>query len=345
MRFGVNEMRILFLNHANSEDVYSQFADADTSVEIRRGPIADPPDRLSAETCRAADAIVNGSAVHDVGPVDPFANCRIVVRMGVGYDNLDLAAWGARGVPVCNVPDYGTSEVADHAIALMLSLARGISTYAPAVASDPVGGWKWTAAPLVRRLRGAVFGVIGLGRIGLSAALRARGFGMEIAFYDPYLPNGFELAVGARRVQSADDLVAISDVVSLHAPLTEETRGIIGFETLARAKPDLIVVNTARGPLVDLDALYEALRQKQIGGAALDVLPQEPPDANQKLIRALHQGEEFLHGRLVITPHAAFYSPDAIVDIRRKTVEVVLHYLRDGRLTNCVNAQYLRKSK
>jgi lactate dehydrogenase-like 2-hydroxyacid dehydrogenase len=337
-------MRILFLNHANTEDVYSQFADADTRIEIHRGPMADPADRLSPETCGAADAIVNGSAVHDVGPVEPFTNCRIVVRMGVGYDNLDLAAWGARGVPVCNVPDYGTSEVADHAIALMLSLARGTSTYAPAVAADPSAGWKWNAAPLVRRLRGAVFGVIGLGRIGLSAALRARGFGMEIAFYDPYLPNGFELAVGARRVHSPGDLVAISDVVSLHAPLTKETRGIIGPETLARAKPDLIVVNTARGPLVDLDALYAALRQKRIGGAALDVLPQEPPDANQKLIRALHQGEEFLRGRLVITPHAAFYSPDAIVDIRRKTVEVVLHYLRDGRLTNCVNGQYLRKA-
>jgi lactate dehydrogenase-like 2-hydroxyacid dehydrogenase len=337
-------MRILFLNHANPEDVYSRFADADTRIEIRPGPIADPADVLSPATCRAADAIVNGSAVHDLGPVEPFSNCRIVVRMGVGYDNLDLAAWGARGVPVCNVPDYGTSEVADHAIALMLSLARGTSTYIPAIEADPVGGWKWGAAPLVRRLRGAVFGVIGLGRIGLSAAFRARGFGMEIAFYDPYLPNGVELAVGARRVHSAGDLVAISDVVSLHAPLTDETRGIIGRETLARAKPDLIVVNTARGPLVDLDALYDALQQRRIGGAALDVLPQEPPDPGQKLIRALHERADFLRGRLVITPHAAFYSPAAIEDIRRKTVEVVLHYLRDGRLTNCVNGEFLRRA-
>ena len=338
-------MRILFVNHGSGEDVYSQFADRDTQIEIRRGPVADPTDVLSAATCRAADAIVNGSAAHDVGPVEPFTNCKIAVRMGVGYDNLDLAAWGARGVPVCNVPDYGTSEVADHAIALMLSLARGTSTYAPAIAADPAAGWKWNAAPLVRRLRGTTFGVIGLGRIGLSAALRARGFGMEIAFYDPYLPNGVELAVGARRVHSAGDLVAISDVVSLHAPLTEETRGIIGRETLGRAKLDLIGVNTARGPLVDLDALHDALRDRKIGGAALDVLPQEPPDPNQRLIRALQAGEEFLRGRLVITPHAAFYSPDAIVDIRRKTVEVVLHYLRDGRLTNCVNARYLRKER
>jgi len=337
-------MQILFLNSLNTEDVYSQFADAGTQIKIRPGPIADPADVLSPEDCRAADAIVNGSAVHDIGPIAPFENCRIAVRMGVGYDNLDVAAWGARGVPVCNVPDYGTSEVADHAIALMLSLARGTSTYIPAIQADPVGGWKWGAAPLVRRLRGAMFGVIGLGRIGLSAALRARGFGMEIAFYDPNLPNGIELAVGARRVHSAGDLVAISDVVSLHAPLTDATRGIIGHETLARAKPDLIVVNTARGPLVDLDALYEALQQRRIGGAALDVLPEEPPDPNQKLIRALREGADFLRGRLVITPHAAFYSPAAIVDIRRKTVEVVLHYLRDGRLTNCVNAEFMRRA-
>src|SRR5262249_19740797 len=106
------QMRILFVNHLNTEDVYSQFAGRDAEIEIRSGPIADPADVLSPETCRAADAIVNGSAVHDVGPVDPFTNCRIAVRMGVGYDNLDVAAWGARRVPVCNVPDYGTSEVA-----------------------------------------------------------------------------------------------------------------------------------------------------------------------------------------------------------------------------------------
>ena len=337
-------MQILFLNHLNTEDVYSRFADPDTVIKIRPGPIADPADVISPADAAAADAIVNGSAVHDIGPITPFTNCRIAVRMGVGYDNLDLVAWGARGVPVCNVPDYGTSEVADHAIALMLSLARGTATYIPAIEADPVGGWKWGTAPLVRRLRGAVFGVIGLGRIGLSAALRARGFGMEIAFYDPNLPNGVELAVGARRVHSAAELVAISDVVSLHAPLNDATRGIIGHETLARAKPDLIVVNTARGPLVDLDALYDALQQGRIGGAALDVLPQEPPDPNQKLIKALHDGADFLRGRLVITPHAAFYSPAAIEDIRRKTVEVVLHYLRDGRLTNCVNSEFLRRA-
>jgi D-3-phosphoglycerate dehydrogenase/C-terminal binding protein len=261
--------------------------------------------------------------------------------MGVGYDTMDLKGWGALGVPVCNVPDYGTTEVADHAVALMLSLARGTSQYTAAIVADPVGGWKSQAAPLVRRLRGAKFGVLGLGRIGLAAAMRARGFGMEIVFYDPYLPNGAELAVGATRVHTVAELMQC-DVVSVHAPLSDETRGIIGREALAAANPNLIVVNTARGPLVDLDALYEALEAGKIGGAALDVLPQEPPDPNDRLVRALQQRAPWIEGRLVLSPHAAYYSPAAVEDMRRKTVEVIVHYLRDARLTNCVNTEYLR---
>jgi phosphoglycerate dehydrogenase-like enzyme len=297
---------------------------------------------LSPELCRSADGVIVSSATDPLGvPIEAFAKCRIVVREGVGYDTMDLAGWGQRGVPVCNVPDYGTTEVADHAIALMLALARGTSQYAEALARDPRGGWNFRAAPLIRRLRGATFGVLGLGRIGLAAARRAAGFDMRIVFFDPLLPNGAELAVGYERVHSLADLMAASDVLSVHVPLSQETRGMVGAAAFAAAKPGLILVNTARGPIVDLDALMQALRDGRVAGAGLDVLPVEPADPTHPLIAAAAAREPWLEGRLVLTPHAAFYSPDALRDMQRKAVEVIVAYLRDGRLTNCVNLPFL----
>ncbi len=335
-------MRILLLNHGRPDYDFTPHA-AGAEIDLCHGP-ADPADMPSPERQAAADALINCNAQDDVGPVSAYPNVRIAVRLGVGFDNLDIAAWAARGVPVCNVPDYGTSEVADHAIALMLALTRGTATYGPALAKDVVGNWNFFQAPLVRRLRGATFGVIGLGRIGLAAALRARGFGMNIAFYDPYQPNGFELAVGAHRVHSVAELLAISDVVSLHAPSNEETNALINRESLKAAKPGLVIVNTARGPLIDLDALHDAIMEGRVGGAGLDVLPTEPPKPLPRLLAAMQAGEPWIQGRLIVTPHAAFYSPDAFEDLRRKAVEVVLHYLRDGRLTNCVNAHLIKKA-
>jgi D-3-phosphoglycerate dehydrogenase/C-terminal binding protein len=329
-------MKILVLNNPSPAEEFARFLD-EGQLDIRAG-------LAERGLAAAADAVINGAAACGIGPVEQYPNCRIVVRMGVGYDNLDLAAWGALGVPVCNVPDYGTTEVADHAIALMLSLVRGTALYAPAIVADPVRGWDYSAAPLVRRLRGATFGVLGLGRIGLAAALRARGFGMEIVFHDPYVAPGIELSLGARRVHSVAALMAESDVVSVHTPLNDETRGIIGTAAFAAAKPGLVLVNTARGPLVDIDALQEALRDGLIGGAALDVLAQEPPDPEHPLIRALVEGAPWTRGRLVLTPHAAFYSPAGVEDLRRKSVEVVIAWLRDGKLTNCVNREMLRRN-
>lgn len=299
-----------------------------------------------ASLCARADGIVHYSAVEKMqAPPSAFPRCRIVVRSGVGFDNVDLAGWGRRGVPVCNVPDYGTSEVADHAIALMLALARGTATYQEAVRADPSGGWRFAAAPAVRRLRGAVFGVVGLGRIGLAAALRARAFGMEIAFHDPYLPSGTEIAVGMRRMPTLSSLLAIADVLSLHAPLSEETHGLIGGRALARAKPGMILVNTARGQIVDLAALQRALKSGRIAAAGLDVLEREPADAGHPLIAAWHKREPWLDGRLIVTPHAAFYSPASIRDLRTKSVQTVLDCLAGAPAANRVNAAHLRKAR
>ncbi len=338
-------MRILCMNWlaADNGDLERQRFD-DVAFDLWRGrPDQDP--RPPEDICRDALAVINYSGVEKLGREPAaFERCRIVVRASTGYDNMDLAGWAARGVPVCNVPDYATTEVADHAIALMLALTRGTISYHEVLRREGAPGWRFNVAPLVRRLRGAVFGVVGLGRIGLAAANRAAGFGMDVVFYDPYLATGAELAVGFRRVDRLMDLLASSDVISLHAPLTAETRNMIDGAALAAAKPGVVLVNTARGAIVDLDALHAALKRGQVGGAALDVLPQEPFDQAHPLIADWLAHEPWLEGRLALSPHAAFFSPASMVDMRLKAVEVVLAYLREGRLMNCVNAALLGKA-
>jgi len=268
--------------------------------------------------------------------------CRIVVRAGVGFDNIDGAAAGARGVAVCNTPDYGTTDVADHAIALALTLLRGTARYDEALRADPVGNWRFREAPAVRRVRGQVFGVVGLGRIGTATARRARAFDLDLVFYDPLLPEGVDLALGIRRARSLEELLGQADIVSLHTPLTPETRRMIDAAAVAAMKPGAILVNTARGPVVDLDAVHDGLKSGKLAGAGLDVLPEEPPRAGERLIEAWRRGEEWIRGRLLVSPHAAFYSAAGFEDLRRKSMETAAAFLRDGSLRNCVNREYLR---
>jgi phosphoglycerate dehydrogenase-like enzyme len=304
-----------------------------------------PPGSLTPVTApalREADAVINYSATQHVGgaPAD-FAKVRVAVRAGVGFDNLDVAGWGAKGVPVCNVPDYGTTEVADHALGLTLALTRGTTSYATALLAGGAAAWHFNNGPLVRRHRGATFGIIGLGRIGLAAARRAAAFDMKVIFFDPHLSNGVDLSTGFERVHSLAELMGRADIVSIHAPLSDETKGLLNPAAFDAAKPGLILINTARGPIIDLDALEAALRTGKIAGAGIDVLPNEPSDMDHPLFAAWRKGEDWIKGRLAVTPHAAFYSPSAMEDLRLKSVQVVHDLLAGGRLTNCVNQRYL----
>ncbi|MFO0293544.1 MAG: C-terminal binding protein [Rhodospirillales bacterium] len=335
--------RLLLVNYLHADDAFERAVAAEHGAHL---DILRPTDGKASEIPTAlaagAEGLISYSAVLKIAlPPEAFPNVRCVLRSGVGYDTIDGAAWGARGIPVFNVPDYGTSEVADHAIALMLALTRGTAAYHDAMRRDPRKNWTYTVAPTVRRLRTSVFGVLGLGRIGLAAARRAQGFGMDVVFYDPYQPSGFELATGLKRARSLEDLLKVADVVSVHTPLSDETTGLLGAKAFAAAKPGLIVINTARGPVVDLDALYDALRSGRVAAAGLDVLPKEPADPEHKLIRAFLDREEWLEGRFTLSPHAAFYSPAANDDLRRKTIETVLEHLETGALANCVNRDRL----
>ena len=198
---------------------------------------------LDPSICRTVDAVINYSPTHNVAAAsDAFTNARIAVRSGVGFDNIDTAGWGARKIPACNVPDYGTTEVADHAIGLMLALTRGTSSYGAELIGNGAEGWNFSKAPLVRRHKGATFGIIGLGRIGLAVARRAAAFDMKVVFYDPHLSSGVDLSTGYERVHSLADLTGQADVVSVHAPLNDETRNLLGAEASrrrqARSYPD-----------------------------------------------------------------------------------------------------------
>jgi len=274
-----------------------------------------------------------------------MSNCRIFVTPKVGFDNIDIEAWALMGVPVCNVPDYGTQEVADHAMALILSLMKGITFHTRELKRDPAGLWRPALNPFGKRLSASVCGIVGLGRIGTAAALRAKAFGMDVVMYDPYRENGAELSIGIRRVDSLEALFAQSDVVSLHLPLSAETEKLINAEVLAASKPGLILVNTARGPIIDLDGLYQALQQDHIQAVGLDVLPEEPADPEHPLIKAWAASEPWIDHRLLLTPHSAFFTPESVYDMRFKGGEVAVTYLSSGRLNNCVNGQWLTEPR
>ena len=253
-----------------------------------------------------------------------FPNLKAVVRMGVGYDRVDRAWCAANNVIVANVPDYGTMEVADSAMALVLSLRRGIVLYHETQRGPSPAAWTQIETQLIQRMSAQTFGIIGLGRIGTAVALRAKAFGFNVVFFDPLRPNGADLAIGVRRAKSLDELLAQSDVLSIHTPQTPETINMIGARELALLPKDAIVVNTARGRIIDIEALEAALRSGHLAGAGLDVIPVEPPvEPVPSLLRAYRDKEKWLEGRLIICPHSAFHTRHAWDDIRRKSAETM----------------------
>jgi lactate dehydrogenase-like 2-hydroxyacid dehydrogenase len=286
---------------------------------------------------QSCEAIICFDIELSAAAIAEAVHCRQIVRAGVGFDNIDLVAAAGHGIPVSNTPDYGTTDVADHAIALVLALTRGITAYNDILRKDGAAGWDFLRAPTVRRVAGLVFGLIGLGRIGTATALRAKALGMDVVFYDPYRPSGTELALGLRRVDELDELLKRADILSMHTPLTEETDRMINAERLQRMRPGSILVNTSRGGVVDTAALLKALQDGRIGGVGLDVLPIEPLTDEDPLVRAWREGDPRLENRVILTPHAAFYSASSLKDLRRKSAQVAVDYLRYGRLRNCVN--------
>jgi phosphoglycerate dehydrogenase-like enzyme len=254
--------------------------------------------------------------------------CRGVVRAGVGFNNIDREAAGRRGIVVCNVPDYGTEEVADHTIMLLLATVRGL------VACDSAmrrGEWDLHGIRQATRLRGRTLGIVGCGRIGTATALRAKAFGLDVVFHDPYVPAGLEKALGIRRAASLPELLRQSHFVSLHCFLDPSTLHLINAEAFQHMRSGAILINTARGPVVDQKALIEALDSGHLAAAALDVFEREPLD------------DEHLrnHPRVILSPHVAFYSIEGYEEMRRKSAEEARRLLLGEPPRNPVNLSIL----
>lgn len=235
--------------------------------------------------------------------------CRGIVRYGVGVDTIDLKAASDLGIVVSNVPDYGTEEVSDHALALILNLARKIYRADGLVKS---GVWDFARMKPVPRLGELTLGIVGFGRIGSSLARKADSLGMRIVACDPYMPPA--AIPGYVSILKLDELLARADVVSVHCPLNAETRNLLSAERIARMKPGAYLVNTARGGIVDEDALAEALRGGRLAGVALDVLAVEPIRPDHPLLG---------HPDFLCTPHMAWHSSSAERDLKRKAAEEI----------------------
>ena len=268
--------------------------------------------------------------------ISRLKNCKLIVRCGVGFDNVDGRAARERGIAVANVPDYGTEDVADSAIGMMLSLTRGIH-YLNSRLQRGQGPWIYTQTQPLHRLRGRVFGIIGIGRIGTATALRAKALGMDVVYYDPHVPQGRDKSLGVRAVETLDELLAQAHVISTHCPLTPETKHIINRDTIAKMRPGSFVVNTARGGVVDVQAVLDALASGHLRGAAIDVLETEPPPDDHPLIRAWRDANHPAHDRLILNPHAAFYSEEGLLDMRIKGSQNCRRVLLGQKPYNVVN--------
>ncbi len=292
--------------------------------------------QISDTTWENCDAILAWDQIQYTAElIEKLDNCKAIVRVGVGYDNIDLLAAEQKSIQVCTIPDYGTEEVADHTMALLLSITRGFPEYVKRVRERD-----WDRAnSMPFRLRDKAMGIVGLGRIGTAVAVRAKAFGLRVLFYDPYKDDGYDKAMGIKRVDNLAEIASQCDIISLHTPLTDETNRMINNSFFTEVKRSPIILNTARGAIIDLNDLYLAMKNDIVNAVGLDVLPIEPSDDSQKLISAWENHESWLKGRVIVTPHVAFYSPEGYTEMRRKAAIEALRVLNGEKPRNQVAKQ------
>ncbi|MFQ5796358.1 MAG: C-terminal binding protein [Candidatus Bipolaricaulia bacterium] len=278
------------------------------------------------EIGKDADGLMNVAAPITRRVIESLERCRVIARYGIGVDTIDIDAATERGIVVVNVPSFCEDEVSDHAMTLILTCRRKLFQYAAAVRA---GHWSWRIGQPIQRLRGQTLGLVAFGKIAQRVAQRAQVFGLKVIAYDPYAPEERFEKLGVERVDLGE-LLETSDIVSVHTPLTEETRGLIGEAELARMKRSAYLINTSRGPVIDEEALYRALRDSQIAGAGLDVLDEEPPRRENPL---------FELENVIITPHVAGYSESSWVEVRTKIAQDVARVLKGKTPQGFVNPE------
>ena len=299
---------------------------APLGVELR--PAQCKSEEEIIDLAQEADAVLNCYAKLTARVIEKLSRCKIIARYGIGVDNVDLAAATGARIVVTNVPDYCIDEVSDHALALLLALERRIVAADGAVKA---GAWDVVAHAGIRRLRGQTLGLLGFGKIAKAVVSKVQPLGMKVLVYDPYLEPELVARHGAEAV-SLDRLLAEADAVSIHVPLSPETRNLIGQRELTRMKPTAFLINTSRGGIVDEQAVAVALKENRLGGAALDVLSPEPPPRDHPLRQAPN---------VILTPHLAFYSRESVIELQTKAAEEVARALRGESPRSPVNREVL----
>jgi len=298
---------------------------ATIGAELRMADSPTPEGIVAAAA--SSDALLVTYAKITADMIGKMPKCRIISRFGIGVDNVDIEAATGAGIVVTKVPDYCIDEVSDHAMALLLAIVRKI----PSSSARTHGGrWEMKAVVPIHRLRGSVLGLAGFGRIPQLVAPKAKAFGMIVVAYDPFVPDEAFSRAGVERVD-LPKLLTSSDYVSVHTPLTPETKHLFNRDTFGQMKRGAYIVNTARGPIIDEAALAEALDSGQIAGAALDVMTQEPPPTSP------------LFGRdnVIITPHTSFYSEESLIELQMKAAQEVVAVLSGRSPRNPVNPEVL----
>ena len=304
---------------------------AENGIEFEALTLADEADVVAQ--CQDADAIMDVYTKLSADAIQKLPNCKAFLRFGIGYDTFDVEAATAAGKMVCNVPDYCIEEVATHTVALILDLSHKVKLLADSVES---GNWNAYVGYPPHRLSEQTVGFIGFGNIARKASEYMKAFGVDILANDPYLTEEFIAGQGAKKVE-LDELLAESDIVSLHTPLFDSTYHIINEESIAKMKDGALIVNTSRGPLIDQDALVAAVESGKIAGAGLDVVEVEPlTDPESPL---------FESGRIIVTPHAAYNSVESLGELMEKIAETACNILNgkldDKTLRRIVNRKEL----
>ncbi len=302
---------------------------AKIGAELRLAKAPTPEGIL--EVARDADALLATYAKVTPDMISQLTRCRVIARFGIGVDNVDVPAATKAGIVVTRVPDYCLDEVSDHTMALLLALVRKIPA---SNARTQSGRWEMRAVVPIHRLRGTVLGLVAFGQIPQLVAPKAQAFGIRVVTYDPYVSKQTVADAGAESVDF-DELVKISDYISIHTPLLPVTRHLFNADVFRRMKPGAYLINTARGAIIDEAALADALDRGELAGAALDVMEQEPPSGSP------------LFGRdnVIVTPHTSFYSEESLVDLQTKAAEEVLRVLSGQAPRNPVNSEVVKTAQ
>jgi D-3-phosphoglycerate dehydrogenase / 2-oxoglutarate reductase len=321
-------MRVLLTDYAWPDLEIERAILREAGAELVVAEKADPGSLASlAVDC---DAIMTNWVKVPESVIAAATKCKIISRLGIGLDNIDVAAATSRGIVVTNVPDYCIIEVAEHALALMLALARKVAFYHHATKS---GRYNLQDGPVLRRVEGQALGIIGFGNIGRKLAEKSAPLGLRVLATGRTRRGHEELPPGVAW-SDMDELLVSSDYISLHVPLTPETKHLIAAPQLAQMKPTAYLINTARGGLIDHPALAAALSSGRLAGAALDVQDPEPPDLSQPP----HNDP-----RVIVTPHSAFVSLESLENLRSRAARQVATRLQGGWPEHIVNPSVLRK--